>query len=104
MIEDREGIGRTGALLSAHEHGGALLPDGRLESELSLGHAEPFGPNPNGQFHRARKKACKKKSLQTKQRKRGGGGSGSENHLSHATSSALKVLWWLLSPLQRSMG
>lgn len=74
MIEDREGIGRTGALLSAHEHGGALLPDGRLESELSLGHAEPFGPNPNGQFHRARKKACKKKAYkQSKEREVGGG-------------------------------
>lgn len=83
-------------------HGGALLPDGKLESELSLGHAEPFGPNPNGQFHRAGKKACQKKGY--KQSKEREGGSGSENHLSHATSSGLRVLWWLLSPLQRSMG
>ena len=44
------GDGRAGALLSAHELWGALLPDGKSESELSLGHAEPFGAHPNGQF------------------------------------------------------
>lgn len=30
----------------------ASPPDGKLESELSSGQAEPFGPGPNGQFQR----------------------------------------------------
>lgn len=42
--------------------GGARLPDGKLESELSLGHAEPFGAHPNGQFHRVEKKNVKKEA------------------------------------------
>lgn len=50
------------------------------------------------------------KSLQTEQIRvgagggGGGGGSESESHLSHATSSAQRLLRWLLSPLQHSMG
>lgn len=67
--ERKRGDGRAGALDSAHEHGvgGARLPDGKLESELSLGHAEPFGAHPNGQFHRVEKKKCEKRSSQTMQ-------------------------------------
>lgn len=46
---------------------GALLPDGKLESELSLGHTEPFGSHSNEQFHRVGKKKQKKK-LQNKEK------------------------------------
>lgn len=108
VIGEKRGDGRAGALLSAHEHegGAALLADGKLESELSLGHAVPFGPHPNGQFHRVENKSKKTKMLtnkaKVKQRKRG--------KLDVKTISytpphqLLRVLWWVLSPLLRSMG
>ena len=51
-----------GVVLSVHKHRGALPPDGKLESEHSLGPAEPFGPHPNGQFHMIEKKPHKQKA------------------------------------------
>lgn len=49
---NEQGDGKNWCFAFCTRAKGALLPDGKLESELSLGHAEPFGSHPNGQFHR----------------------------------------------------
>lgn len=73
---------------------------GHCRQMLSLGPAEPFGPHPNGLFHMIEKNPHKQKAGEESR----GNCEEKTIHTVDAASSALKVLCWVISPRQRSMG
>lgn len=100
---NEQGDGRNWCFAFCTRAEGALLPDGKLESELSLGHAEPFGSHPNGQFHRVGGEEWRggnklENKAKVKQRKR------RKLDLKTISHAALHQLGCLRYPLLRRMG